>query len=202
MTSYKPGEGWTAGLSQKSSPEWELLQKHKARAHAGNHVGPGVSPVWAVVTGVKPQASEADHGQRWAHLHSCQAQWGPAGTLWENSSSILNRNSQPQGHPFITSLVKYMHVLRAVFTVVWVGLMLWRQARWWGKTSPADSKPGTILGDTSIQAGGNIFHSSNSVESAKEMSLWFQPEEINGDYKSCARNWMSERQEGRPPCLS
>lgn len=38
----------------------------------------------------------------------------------------------------------------------------------------------------------NIIHGSDSVESAeKEISLWFQPEELV-DYKSCAHDWIYE----------
>jgi nucleoside-diphosphate kinase len=38
----------------------------------------------------------------------------------------------------------------------------------------------------------NIIHGSDSVKSAeKEISLWFQPEELV-EYKSCAQNWIYE----------
>ena len=44
----------------------------------------------------------------------------------------------------------------------------------------------------SLSPPRNIIHGSDSVESAeKEISLWFQPEELV-DYKSCAQNWIYE----------
>ncbi|CAO2610349.1 Nucleoside diphosphate kinase A [Lemmus lemmus] len=77
--------------------------------------------------------------------------------------------------------------------MVWDGLNVVKKGRvMFGETNPADSKPGTIRGDFCIQVGRNIIHSNDSVESAeKEISLWFQPEELV-DYKSCAQNWIYE----------
>ncbi|KAK7823210.1 hypothetical protein U0070_027417 [Myodes glareolus] len=94
--------------------------------------------------------------------------------------------------PFFTGLVKYMHS-GPVVAMVWEGLNVVKTGRvMLGETNPADSKPGTIRGDFCIQVGRNIIHGSDSVESAeKEISLWFQPEELV-DYKSCAQNWIYE----------
>lgn len=51
-----------------------------------------------------------------------------------------------------------------------------------GTTNPADSAPGTIRGDYSIDIGRNIIHGSDSVESAEhELKLWF-PDGILADY--------------------
>lgn len=48
-----------------------------------------------------------------------------------------------------------------------------------GATNPAESAPGTIRGDYSIDIGRNIIHGSDSVESAKkEIEFWFQAEEV------------------------
>lgn len=94
--------------------------------------------------------------------------------------------------PFFSGLVKYMHS-GPVVAMVWEGLNVVKTGRvMLGETNPADSKPGTIRGDFCIQVGRNIIHGSDSVESAeKEISLWFQPEELV-DYKSCAQNWIYE----------
>ncbi|XP_052051250.1 nucleoside diphosphate kinase A [Apodemus sylvaticus] len=94
--------------------------------------------------------------------------------------------------PFFTGLVKYMHS-GPVVAMVWEGLNVVKTGRvMLGETNPADSKPGTIRGDFCIQVGRNIIHGSDSVKSAeKEISLWFQPEELV-DYKSCAQNWIYE----------
>lgn len=94
--------------------------------------------------------------------------------------------------PFFSGLVKYMHS-GPVVAMVWEGLNVVKTGRvMLGETNPADSKPGTIRGDFCIQVGRNIIHGSDSVESAeKEISLWFQPEELV-DYKSCAQDWIYE----------
>lgn len=94
--------------------------------------------------------------------------------------------------PFFTGLVKYMHS-GPVVAMVWEGLNVVKTGRvMLGETNPADSKPGTIRGDFCIQVGRNIIHGSDSVKSAeKEISLWFQPEELV-EYKSCAQNWIYE----------
>ena len=41
------------------------------------------------------------------------------------------------------------------------------------------SSPGSIRGDFCLDLGRNIIHGSDSVESAaKEIALWFKPEEL------------------------
>ncbi|CAO2644850.1 Nucleoside diphosphate kinase A [Lemmus lemmus] len=87
----------------------------------------------------------------------------------------------------------YIDLSGPVVAMVWEGLNVVKTGRvMLGETNPADSKPGTIRGDFCIQVGRNIIHGSDSVESAeKEISLWFQPEELV-DYKSCAQNWIYE----------
>jgi nucleoside-diphosphate kinase len=48
-----------------------------------------------------------------------------------------------------------------------------------GETNPQASLPGSIRGDFCIDLGRNIIHGSDSVESAaKEIALWFKPEEL------------------------
>ncbi|XP_053455575.1 nucleoside diphosphate kinase A-like [Nycticebus coucang] len=94
--------------------------------------------------------------------------------------------------PFFAGLVKYMRS-GPVVAMVWEGLNVVKTGRvTLGETNPADSKPGTILGDFCIQVGRNVIHGSDSVESAeKEIRLWFRPEELV-DYKSCTKDWIYE----------
>ena len=48
-----------------------------------------------------------------------------------------------------------------------------------GATNPANAAPGTIRGDLGVDIGRNLIHGSDSPESAeRELSLFFQPEEI------------------------
>ena len=61
-----------------------------------------------------------------------------------------------------------------------------------GETNPADFLPGTIRGDYCIDIGRNIFHGSDSVETAiKKIAIWFKEGELNN--YCCANNsWMYE----------
>ena len=61
-----------------------------------------------------------------------------------------------------------------------------------GETNPADSLPGTVHGDISIDIGRNICHGSDSVETAKkEIALWSKEGELNN--YCCANNsWVCE----------
>ena len=48
-----------------------------------------------------------------------------------------------------------------------------------GQTKPEASAPGTIRGDFAIDIGRNVIHgSANAEDAAREIALWFKPEEI------------------------
>ena len=60
-----------------------------------------------------------------------------------------------------------------------------------GETNPADSAPGSIRGDFSIDIGRNIIHGSDAVESAeKEIALWFKEGVV--DWESHSLDWFHE----------
>merc|ERR1712134_150473 len=83
------------------------------------------------------------------------------------------------GRPFFAGLVEYMNS-GPIGAMVWEGKGVVKTGRvMLGATNPADSAPGTIRGDFSIQVGRNICHGSDSVESANhEIGLWFTPAEL------------------------
>ena len=61
-----------------------------------------------------------------------------------------------------------------------------------GKTSGIEAAPGTIRGDFSISKQNNLIHGSDSPESAaREIALWFRPEEIV-DYELAGSSWVAE----------
>lgn len=61
-----------------------------------------------------------------------------------------------------------------------------------GKTSGIEAAPGTIRGDFSVSKQNNLIHGSDSVESAaREIALWFRPEEIV-DYDLAGSSWVAE----------
>uniref|UniRef100_A0A6I8N2Q1 Nucleoside diphosphate kinase n=2 Tax=Ornithorhynchus anatinus TaxID=9258 RepID=A0A6I8N2Q1_ORNAN len=80
-----------------------------------------------------------------------------------------------------------------VVAMVWQGLDVVRSCRALiGATDPADSLPGTIRGDFSIEVGKNVIHGSDSVESARrEIGLWFRAEELLC-WEDSAEHWLYE----------
>ena len=61
-----------------------------------------------------------------------------------------------------------------------------------GVTNPANAAPGTIRGDLGVDIGRNLIHGSDSPESAaRELALFFQPEEILA-YSRSNDGWIVE----------
>eukprot|EP00163_Fabomonas_tropica_P022423 TRINITY_DN390_c0_g1_i2.p2 TRINITY_DN390_c0_g1~~TRINITY_DN390_c0_g1_i2.p2 ORF type:complete len:152 (-),score=41.25 TRINITY_DN390_c0_g1_i2:147-602(-) len=81
--------------------------------------------------------------------------------------------------PFFGGLTDFLSS-GPVVAMVWQGKGVVKTGRvLLGATNPADSLPGTIRGDFSVDIGRNICHGSDAVESAQnEIALWFKPEEL------------------------
>ena len=48
-----------------------------------------------------------------------------------------------------------------------------------GKTKPFEAAPGSIRGDFALETAQNLVHASDGPEAAaRELALWFQPEEL------------------------
>ncbi|MYC38657.1 MAG: nucleoside-diphosphate kinase [Chloroflexi bacterium] len=61
-----------------------------------------------------------------------------------------------------------------------------------GATNPANAAPGTIRGDLGVDIGRNLIHGSDSPESAaRELALFFKPEEILS-YSRSNDGWIVE----------
>uniref|UniRef100_A0A8C6RJ78 Nucleoside diphosphate kinase A n=1 Tax=Nannospalax galili TaxID=1026970 RepID=A0A8C6RJ78_NANGA len=123
---------------------------------------------------VKPDGVQAGGGGLEGEIIKCFEQKGfrLVGLKFMQASEDLLKEIT-----LLYGLVKYMHS-GPVVAMVWKGLNIVKTGRVMpGETNPGDSK--------------NIIYRSNSVESAEEISLWFQPEELV-DYKSCAQNWIYE----------
>jgi nucleoside-diphosphate kinase len=59
-----------------------------------------------------------------------------------------------------------------------------------GKTRPSEAAPGSIRGDLAVDTGHNLVHASDGPESAaRELALWFQPEELL-DYPRAIDRWV------------
>merc|ERR1712014_280437 len=80
------------------------------------------------------------------------------------------------GRPFFAGLVEYMNS-GPIVAMVWEGKGVVKTGRvMLGATNPADSAPGTIRGDFSIQVGRNICHGSDSnPPTTKSVSGSLQP---------------------------
>ena len=60
-----------------------------------------------------------------------------------------------------------------------------------GSTDGAKAPPGTIRGDYGISVQNNLIHGSDSADNAaKEIALWFRPEEFV-DYKPVDTAWVT-----------
>lgn len=95
--------------------------------------------------------------------------------------------------PFFKDLVDYM-LMGPVVCMIWQGLEVVKTGRkMLGATNPLNSEPGTIRGDYCIEAGRNIIHGSDSVESAeREIKLWFKDDEIQ-TYNRDSDKWIYEK---------
>lgn len=84
-----------------------------------------------------------------------------------------------QAKPFFPGLVEFI-TSGPVVAMVWEGKGVIATARKMiGATNPLSSEPGTIRGDFGIDVGRNVIHGSDAPETAeKEISLWFQSEEL------------------------
>jgi len=59
-----------------------------------------------------------------------------------------------------------------------------------GATNGQKAAPGTIRGDLGMSGGNNLIHGSDSPESAaKELAMWFKPEEILS-YDRTVSQWV------------
>ena len=59
-----------------------------------------------------------------------------------------------------------------------------------GATRPHESPPGTIRGDLALETAKNLVHASDSeATAAKELALWFRPDELV-DYGRSVDAWI------------
>jgi len=108
---------------------------------------------------------------------------------------LMTHYSDLSKKPFFPELIRYMSS-GPVVPMVWEGLSAVKQGRaMLGATNPKDSDPGTIRGDLCVDVGRNIIHGSDSLESAaKEINLWFKPEELS-KWRPAQVEWCYEEEE-------
>ncbi|MCL6457026.1 MAG: nucleoside-diphosphate kinase [Gorillibacterium sp.] len=92
--------------------------------------------------------------------------------------------------PFYERLITFI-TSGPVFAMVWEGERVIALSRvMMGKTDPIEADVGTIRGDYSVHTNYNLIHGSDSPESAaREISLYFKPEEMLS-YKKDISIWI------------
>jgi len=83
------------------------------------------------------------------------------------------------GKPFYEELVSFITSAPVIALVVEGPRAIAAVRALMGKTNPFDAAPGTIRGDFGLSVGMNLVHGSDSpAAAAREISLFFSPEEI------------------------
>ena len=96
------------------------------------------------------------------------------------------------GKPFYLGLVQFITSGPVVVAVVEGTGAIQVVRDTMGKTSPAQSGPGTIRGDLGLEIGRNLIHGSDSPEAAvSEIPLFFSEEEIL-EYERAIDGWIFE----------
>jgi len=91
--------------------------------------------------------------------------------------------AEHKGKGFFDGLVSFL-TSGPVLAMVWEGKNVIATSRqMMGVTNPANAACGTIRGDLAVDIGRNVIHgSANAEDAAREVALWFSPEEIH-DWK-------------------
>jgi len=96
------------------------------------------------------------------------------------------------GKPFFESLVSYITSSPIIAMVVEGNRAVEIARQTMGATDPAKAETGSIRGDFGMDIGRNLVHGSDSPENAaKEISLFFKPEEIIS-YSRDIDGWITE----------
>ncbi len=101
-----------------------------------------------------------------------------------------------QGKPFYEPLVRYMSAHPVVLAVVQAKNAIELARKMMGKTFGFDAESGTIRGDFAVSNRFNLIHGSDSAEAAaKEIGLFFTPEEICA-YEDSQEVWIYDLSTG------
>ncbi|KAJ4457146.1 putative Nucleoside diphosphate kinase [Paratrimastix pyriformis] len=109
-------------------------------------------------------------------------------------SLIETHYAEHRGKGFFNGICEYMSG-HPVVAMVWRGVDAISVCRTViGATNPTKAAMGTIRGDFGMQTGRNLIHGSDGPESAaREIGLWFRPEEITpASVVPCINKWLYE----------
>jgi nucleoside-diphosphate kinase len=100
--------------------------------------------------------------------------------------------AEHEGKPFYAGLLDYI-TSGPVVVAVFEGKNAVSIVRTtMGVTNPANAAPGTIRGDLAVETGRNLIHgSANLDDAAREVGLFFTPEEVH-DWERTTERWIAE----------
>ena len=109
------------------------------------------------------------------------------------SEELANRHYDAHvGKPFFEGLVSFITSGPVVATVLEGEDAVSLVRATMGATDPHDAGPGTVRGDLAISIGRNLIHGSDSEDAAaKEIALFFSPDEVAG-YPRDTDRWITE----------
>ena len=99
--------------------------------------------------------------------------------------------AEHHGKPFFEGLIEFITSAPVIVGVLEGNEAIAVLRNLLGATNGVVAAPGTIRGDFSISKQNNLVHGSDSPESsARELALWFRPEELV-DYTIAGEEWVS-----------
>lgn len=103
-----------------------------------------------------------------------------------------------QGKPFYEPLVRFMTSSPVIVLALEGKGAIDVARKMMGATFGFKAEPGTIRGDYGVSSAFNLIHGSDSAESAaRELSLFFKPEELI-DWTPAMRTWVYDLSKGQP----
>lgn len=112
--------------------------------------------------------------------------------LWVSQELAEKHYAIHKGKSFYDGLIRYI-TSTPVMAMVWEGpqaVLAVRQTM--GLTRPTEAAPGTLRHDFALEIGRNLTHASDTPENgAKEVALWFQPDEI-ASWERDVDRWIFE----------
>src|SRR2546430_14561877 len=118
--------------------------------------------------------------------------------LTKIAQTTAEKHYEPhKGKPFYAGLIKFM-TSSPVLVLALEGKDAIAIARnLMGATFGSKAAPGTIRGDLGVSNSFNLIHGSDSPESAaREMSLFFKPEELL-DWSPASQGWIYDMSKGQ-----
>lgn len=101
--------------------------------------------------------------------------------------------AEHEGKGFFNNLVQYIISGPVVVLAVTGENVIEMVRAMVGATNPLKAVPGTIRGDYAVSIGRNLIHASDKPESAeREVTTFFQPEELLTDYQRDSDRWIFE----------